>query len=209
MTLWSYVVRYDSGFAPNPFYNRCTLATCKPEIRASANAGDWIVGTGSDEKQVRLGGRLVYAMQVAETLRFEDYDADPRFTAKRPFRQGSRKQSCGDNIYFRDAETGEWRQRDSFHSRADGSSNPDHVRRDTGVNRVLVSERFVYFGGEGPIVPSGLVDLQGRPVVKKGIGRSRFDDPALIASFETWIASLGVVGYQGRPQEWIALAGRA
>lgn len=209
MTLWSYVVRYDSGFAPNPFYDFCTLATCKPDIRASANVGDWIIGTGSDEKRVRLGGRLVYAMQVAETPKFEDYDADPRFLGKRPFRRGSRKQSCGDNIYHRDVETGEWRQRDSFHSRADGSINPDHVRRDTGVNRVLVAERFVYFGGEGPIVPSELVDSRGRPLIKKGIGRSRFDDAALVDSFENWIASLGVSGFQGRPQEWIALAGRA
>ena len=33
----SYVVRYDSGFAPNPFYEYCTLATCKPNIRKGAD----------------------------------------------------------------------------------------------------------------------------------------------------------------------------
>ena len=38
----SYVVRYDSGFAPNPFYGYCTLATCKPNIRRSADIGDWV-----------------------------------------------------------------------------------------------------------------------------------------------------------------------
>ncbi len=44
----SYIVRYDSGFAPNPFYGFCTLATCKPDIRKHAQVGDWIVGTGKD-----------------------------------------------------------------------------------------------------------------------------------------------------------------
>ena len=33
MRLFSYVVARDYGFAPNPFYEMCTLATCKPRIR--------------------------------------------------------------------------------------------------------------------------------------------------------------------------------
>lgn len=41
--IYSYVVRYDSGFAPNPFYGYCTLATCKPDIRRAAEVGDWLV----------------------------------------------------------------------------------------------------------------------------------------------------------------------
>src|SRR5262245_31415483 len=43
--LYSYVVARDYGFAPNPFYGFCTLATCKPDIRRTADIGDWIVGT--------------------------------------------------------------------------------------------------------------------------------------------------------------------
>ena len=62
--IYSYVVRYDSGFAPNPFYGFCTLATCKPDIRRAANVGDWIVGSGSNDRSIRRGGHLVYAMQV-------------------------------------------------------------------------------------------------------------------------------------------------
>ena len=34
--LFSYVVRYDYGFAPNPFEGCCTIATCKPQIRRAA-----------------------------------------------------------------------------------------------------------------------------------------------------------------------------
>lgn len=59
-SLFSYVLARDAGFAPNPFYGVCTLATCKPRIRASAAVGDWIVGTGSGQED-RLG-HIVYAM---------------------------------------------------------------------------------------------------------------------------------------------------
>lgn len=201
----SYVVRYDSGFAPNPFYSYCTLATCKPSIRRSANVGDWVVGSGSNDRSVRRGGHLVYAMRVTEAMTFDEYGQDPRFESKKPYRNGSRKQSCGDNIYFRVAAGVAWQQRDSFHSRPDGSLNPEHVARDTGVNRVLISNDFVYFGGEGPEFPDELQDQKGRHLCKTGIGLTTFDDAQLVASLERWIRSLAVRGYQGAPFEWLTL----
>ena len=201
----SYVVRYDSGFAPNPFYSYCTLATCKPSIRRSANIGDWVVGSGSNDRSVRRGGYLVYAMRVTEAMAFDEYSRDPRFESKKPYRNGSRKQSCGDNIYFRVAAGTAWQQRDSFHSRPDGSLNPEHVARDTGANRVLISNDFVYFGGEGPEFPDELHDQHGRHLCKTGIGLTTFDDAQLVASLERWIRSLAVSGYQGAPFEWLTL----
>lgn len=201
----SYVVRYDSGFAPNPFYGYCTLATCKPSIRKGAVIGDWVVGSGSNDRSIKRGGYLVYAMRVTETMTFDEYEVDPRFESKKPYRNGSRKQSCGDNIYFRAASVAAWQQRDSFHSRPDGSLNPKHVARDTGVNRVLVSNDFVYFGGEGPAFPKDLIDQQGRALCKKGIGLTTFDDPQLIRKLELWVRSLDVSGYQGAPFEWLTL----
>ncbi len=63
--IYSYVVRYDSGFAPNPFYGYCTLATCKPDIRRGAEVGDWVVGSGSNDRSIRRGGHLVYAISTA------------------------------------------------------------------------------------------------------------------------------------------------
>ena len=201
----SYVVRYDSGFAPNPFYDYCTLATCKPSIRRGAEIGDWVVGSGSNDRSVRRGGYLVYAMRVTETLTFDEYGVDPRFESKKPYRNGSRKQSCGDNIYFKAAPASAWQQRDSFHSRPNGTLNPDHVARDTGVNRVLISNDFVYFGGEGPEFPEELKDQQDRPLCKTGIGLTTFDDAQLIANLEKWIRSFDVSGYQGTPFEWLTL----
>lgn len=203
--LYSYVVRYDSGFAPNPFYGFCTLATCKPKIRSSATVGDWVVGCGSNDRTVRRGGHLVYCMKISETLTFDQYDTDPRFKSKKPFRNGSRKQSCGDNIYYRSIENRAWRQRDSFHSSSDGSANVDHINRDTGTNKVLISDFFIYFGGEGPHFPSALRDKMGHPLCKSGIGYSRFNDDRLIADFEEWIRNFGVLGYQGAPFEWLTI----
>lgn len=51
MKIFSYVVSRDFGFAPNPFFNFCTLATCKPKIRKDAKIGDWIIGTNSTTKK--------------------------------------------------------------------------------------------------------------------------------------------------------------
>ena len=98
--LYSYVVARDYGFAPNPFYGSCTLATCKPEIRKHAKVGDWIIGTGSS--QSNQDGYLVYAMLVSETLTFNDYWESVRFQQKRSNLRGSKKQAFGDNIYFKD-----------------------------------------------------------------------------------------------------------
>lgn len=207
VAIHSYVVRYDSGFAPNPFYGSCTLATCKPDIRRTAAIGDWIVGSGSNDRSIRRGGYLVHAMRVTDAVTFDEYDTEERFQRKKPFRRGSRKQSCGDNIYFRENSQSRWCQRDSFHSLPDGRPNAQHVTRDTGVNRVLVSDDFVYFGGEGPLIPADLVDSKGHALTKSGRGRSKFDDAILLDKFTRWIRALGVSGYQGRPHEWISLHG--
>ena len=50
MYLYSYVITRDYGFAPNPFWNICSLATCKPQIRERA-----LIGTGLQdlEEQIR------------------------------------------------------------------------------------------------------------------------------------------------------------
>lgn len=64
MRLYSYIVAHDTGFAPNPFWGWCTLATCKPRIRKSAGVGDWIIGLTPK----RAGNRLLYAMKVEEKI---------------------------------------------------------------------------------------------------------------------------------------------
>ena len=99
MRLHSYIVAIDDGFAPNPFYGFCTLATCKPKIRRHAQVGDWMLGTGSKKKGRQ--GTLVYAMRVTEKMTYDSYWEDPRFEDKRPDLFKSIRKSRGDNIYHR------------------------------------------------------------------------------------------------------------
>jgi len=198
MRLHSYIVRYDSGFAPNPFFGYCTLATCKPDIRRSANVGDWVIGTGSANSAVRRGGRLVYAMHVVGCLTFQQYWNDERFQKKKPVLSRSRMHACGDNIYRR--YNGKWHQLNSFHSDADGTENERHIERDTSVDRILYSNDFVYFGGEGPKIPA--IFRRGKDICVSGRGRKVFDEQQFIGAFADWVGRLGT-GYCGRPLDWV------
>lgn len=196
MKILSYIVRYDVGFAPNPFHGYCTLGTCHSDVRRAARVGDWIMGTGSSEK--KLDGHLVYAMRVSEILSFDEYWADPRFVRKRPDLRGSTMVRFGDNIYHSDTK-GMWIQEDSRHSKADGRPEPKHIEKDTRIDRVLVGEEFVYFGGHGPVIPAEFRSDFDLVHVRQGF-RSHFPPEKVEAAVE-WIKSLGE-GQQGRPQDW-------
>ena len=50
--MFSYVVRYDTGFAPNPFHGLLTLACCKPRIRQSAAVNDILIGLSSRSERI-------------------------------------------------------------------------------------------------------------------------------------------------------------
>jgi hypothetical protein len=202
MRLYSYIVARDYGFAPNPFHGVCTLATCKPQIRGAAQVGDWVVGTGS--KTEGLEGRFVFVMQVNETLTFDEYWVDPRFTVKRPNLNASLKHAYGDNIYHSDADVEEgWRQEDSHHSLPCGVTNPKNVATDTSKPRVLVATRFAYCGGSGPEVPAELRNVKGIDLCCATHGhKTRMFTDDFIDAFEKWFVERGESGYLGRPHKW-------
>ena len=194
--LYSYIVARDYGFAPNPFYGYCTLATCKPSIRRSASIGDWIIGTGT--KMKNRDGHLVFAMRITETMTFDEYWGEPRFRDKRPDLFSSKRRAFGDNIYYRSGSAGEWSQLDSHHSHVDGSQNDRNIRNDTKVDRVLISEDFVYWGGSGPLLREfGGVSLCHTTQAH----RSKFPRLA-VDEFVEWIREMGETGYNGIPLEW-------
>jgi hypothetical protein len=197
--VFSYVVARDFGFAPNPFYGVCTIATCKPEIRRSANAGDWVIGTGATHYGLR--DHLVFAMRVSEALDFQAYWDDPRFRRKRPNLRGSLKQLYGDNIYHKDS-SGRWVQEDSHHSRDDGSPNQTNMDHDLRVDRVLIGESFAYWGASAPALPASLRGAAG--ICKPGRGhRYSFERPVRVAFFE-WLATVMAdgAGCLGDPVEF-------
>lgn len=156
--VYIYVVKYDLGFAPNPFGGVCTLACCKPDIRRVARIGDWVFGMGGGA--LKATGRCVFAMRVTRHMTFDEYWEDPTFGSKRAQRNGTRKTLVGDNIYHHD-NLGSWVQEDSVHSAIDGSQAADNTDHDTRTNRLLLSDHFIYFGNAAPVVPPWILDGMG------------------------------------------------
>jgi hypothetical protein len=199
--LHSYVVARDYGFAPNPFFGICTLATCKPGIRSVAQIGDWVVGTGS--KKHERDKNIVFAMCVMGTMTFNQYWTDPRFQAKKPNLRGSKKQAFGDNIYSKDARTTRWCQVNSHHSLNDGSPNESNVAADTSTDRVLISDDFVYWGGAGPPLPQTFLRYGTESInLCAGRGHKNNFPTDFVKEFIAWIRSLDVKGYAGEPLDW-------
>lgn len=199
MLLYSYTVRYDYGFAPNPFDGWCTLATCKSRLRERAAVGDWIVGTGSSSKG--LLGKLVFAMRVDERLTFDEYWEDPRFQRRTPQLRGSEKRKYGDNIYHRGPD-GAFVQADSRHSMDDGTPHPKWFADDTSCEYVLVSGHFTYWGRQAVEIPGqfrhwgGTIDI----CVRRHFKYRPFPDD-MRAAFVHWVEGLEE-GYCGDPADW-------
>jgi hypothetical protein len=153
------VVARDFGFAPNPFHGFCTLATCKPRIRSNAEVGDWVIGMGGD--RLNATGRCIYAMRVSAKVNFNEYWTNPAYMDKKPVRNGSRKMMVGDNIYYFESANQQWQQADSHHSNTDGSINVHNLENDTQTDKVLISDHFVFFGTEAPVVPKSMLESIG------------------------------------------------
>lgn len=191
MKLFSYIVKHDAGFAPNPFWGYCTLANCKPRIRKTAQAGDWIVGLSPKAQ----GNKIVYAMQVEEILPFAAYYRDPRFACKKPsYEKGRMVMKRGDNIYEPLAH-GEFYQHRSGHSNGD-KENPDSKKHDLGGKNVLLSRNYYYFGSKAIELPSEFFEIR--------VGRAhkcRFSDD-LIRRFINFISRYPK-GLQAHPALWL------
>ena len=190
MRLYSYIVKHDTGFSPNPFWGYCTLADCKPAIRRSAEIGDWIVGLSPKA----TGNRVVFAMQVREILTFSEYFLEDRFKTKIPdFSKRMVVYKCGDNIYEPLSE-GKFRQLQSMHS-IGLEENPKTKAHDLGGKNVLISSTFHYFGAAGPELPEELFELK--------VGRAhknRFSHQ-IIQAFLLFIGSYPR-GINGPPTTW-------
>lgn len=197
MILYSYVIVRDFGFAPNPFFGYCTLATCKPNIRKNAQIGDWVIGTGSAAKDSNFNNRLIYAMCVEEKLAFDDYWNDTRFYKKRPVMNGSRMQWYGDNIYHIDSKTGKFIQENSHHSLKDGLVNINNYNRDLSGKFVLISKAYWYFGEKAILIPDKF-----KGIIKSGRQYRKIDDTALIRAFVVWIQKQKWHAFIGNPAQF-------
>jgi hypothetical protein len=154
MRLYSYIVSFDGGFAPCVSGPLCTLACCKPRIRATTQYGDWIAGMTAKEYG---SGRLIYVMRVERAFTFAEYHSDSKLRARL------------DNIYRPKAIGGYTQLENDFH----GSQS---IRKDLSVDRVLASGTFIYFGDTAPAVPKAFSEFvphgRGHRVFGNAVGEA-------------------------------------
>lgn len=194
--LYSYVLRYDDGAAPNPYWGICTLTICKPDIRRGAEINDWIIGTGSKNSLLKdgnvydLSDSLVYAMKITKKLSLADYDKFCReyFSKKIPkwFNKDFRLR-VGDCIY--DYSKG----LDPLLRK--GVHNEKNTPRDLRGKFALLSDNFYYFGEEPRPLPNEL-----RQIIRRGQKHLVFKDPLIIETFEKWISQFSKNKIYAQPQ---------
>ena len=191
MYLYSYVITRDYGFAPNPFWNICSLATCKQQIRERDLMGDWVAGFGG--ANTAISHKMVFLMRVDEICTFDEYWEDPRFLVKRPRFDGNYQQCYGDNIYHHIGN--EWMQENSHHSYVDGI-NQNNLLHDTRIDRVLLSFYYWYFGENAIELPEEFAEAiaAGRPYKKL--------PDNICANIVDWVGCHYEMGQQGLPYKW-------
>lgn len=188
MKICTYIVTHDSGFAPNPFGEWCSLSTCTPNHQgAQLKEGDWICGFSTKSE----GHKLIYAMRVDERLHMSLYFTDVRFSYKKPGRSTSESR-CGDNFYEQLSD-GSWQQHWSFYH------NVAYKKKDTRRPYVFVGKIFWYFGENRIEIPRGI----GLKIGGKGIRTSHMQGAEI--SFIQWLQDMYPPGIYGSPTHNSAL----
>ena len=188
MALYSYVLRFDTGDAPNPYGGVCTLTVCKPAIRRTAQVGDWIIGTGSKHALDGITGYLVYAMRVSRKLTLAEYDlyCQQELGIKIPGHVAYahlRENLAGDSLYDYIKPTSSGAPQ---HRGGPVHAEPALQVRDWSGKYALLSDRFYYFGCEPRAMPEHL-----QRIVKKNQGHYRRADANEITAFEKWLEDEG------------------
>jgi Nucleotide modification associated domain 2 len=194
--IYSYILRYDDGAAPNPFWDICTLTICKPAIRRKAAVFDWVIGTGSknadcnDGKLHNLSDKLVFAMKITDRMNMAEYDSYClQYLPKKipDINSNDWRRKMGDCIYdYSDGQ--EPLIRESVHNEA-------NRKRDLSGLNALLSSHFYYFGEDAAPMPDDLLFL-----VKQNQGHKIIENAHLIERFENWIKQFQQKVIMGQPQ---------
>lgn len=159
----SYKMTDDTGFAPNPYHNYLTLATCKAGIRNVAKVDDTIIGfTSHTLNRDPVGNeRIVFVMRVNYILTHDEYFNHQQFQIKK-YRKGDWSNLVGDNIYF--LKNGVYEKTQSlFHN------DEKEIYEDLKSDKVLISDDFYYFGAAPIKIPEELKINVPIAVTKYGV----------------------------------------
>lgn len=206
--IFTYKLKEDSGFAPNPFGGILTLVTGKPYIRKHKKVGDWIGGFTSNNLNKKMNKepydfqRLIYLMEITDKITFEDYWNDKRFESRKPKNIDSHiiSDKIGDNIYkplkkhphsFDDFEQIE----NLYHT-------TEKIKEfDLKGIYVLISKNFYYFGDSPIDIPYEIA-----PKIPTGQAAHGFNgfknNNAKKDAFLSWMKSNFKTGIYDRPHKW-------
>lgn len=196
--IYSYVLRYDDGAAPNPYHDMCTLSICKPVIRRTAQVGDWVIGTGSKNSTCNDGNtydfsqKLVYAMRISNVMSLQEYDEYclKNLPGKIPnWESNVISEKMGDCIYDYSVNPEHPAIRGKVHNEGNRKTDVENGRN------ALLSDYFFYFG-ENPVeLPDDLKIL-----IKTNQGHKKVTDGNLVQMFEEWITKFEPLKLYGDPQ---------
>ena len=70
-----YKMTHATGFAPNPFDKKITLACCKPLLRngKTVREDDWVIGIGAKSLGEDFENKIIYAMKVGKVIPWTKY----------------------------------------------------------------------------------------------------------------------------------------
>lgn len=155
----SYILMHDTGFAPcikiDPSTNKelWSLVCCKPRIRSSAKAGEYVVGIYG----VTTGGKYTYAIayvaRISEKISMKEYYN--RY--HKPYGYPGRMDCIYDNKLTQLAN--------DFH-------NKNHIRGDLSGGYALLSNDFVFLGTQNVRIPKKYLEM----IAGRGHRVNRFSD---------------------------------
>lgn len=200
MRLFTYRMTHDTGFAPNPFYDILTLATCKPGIRRTKKVGDWVAGFSSSELNQLANGinvkidpdALIWIGKVSEVLPMEKYYFDPRFNNKIPS-SNDKISSLGDNIYK--YNNGNYKQIPNNHH------GKEELQYDISGINVLIFKEYYYLGQKGIPIPKNfniLIPKGSTPYGVKNINQKNIEELINWIKFKSKFKQ----GINGNPCLW-------
>lgn len=204
MSFICYRMTHDSGFAPNPFFNALTLATCKPAIRRSKIKDDWVAGFVSRalvKNSINAGVTvpyqgLVYLMKIGEVITLDAYFKDMRFKNKQPVKDHPDPIGrSGDNIYYM---VGDRYCQHPNNSHDDGLETINHDT--SGINVLIADMNESYYFGRSCPIPDGGWEGIG---VDFSSGRTFYRTNADLENIRDFLRKIGhAPGVHGKPCLW-------